>query len=608
MRTLKKEEEDIKKEMATFVGEEDRQQTVYEVIIVGAGISSLTANHALRTKYGMSHKEILILEAQDYIGGRIRQGEDFVPNGLIELGAEILHGEETVLTQFGREMGEPMKSLYVWAHGDGGPMEAPVDRHYGLYYSAQNDRLLRFDAEDADFQHLNETLWKIPEHQESDFSAETTLEDYLRAEGCSEEMISMANAGFANTLCTKSNILSLRQVIRWGHQWETEGEHDGDFKFKGTFRALINYLKRALVEEAQVLLNTPVLSITRHCANGKKAEGAKEAAPDSLVTVATVDGRHFRAKTVLVTASIYVLQHPELLHFVPPLPAQYTQALQMVTMNKAMKVFTRYSAPFWPVGLQGMIMAPPSAEASEVRSAFVPECWFNALPCAAHEHCYTDPDPSKRRHPDPICGNCNYYVTGFITSDFAGHLDDTYEDDADICQVVVQQLDRVFAKLTKEHHLRHNEYLDADHAKDGDADSTSSESTTPEERAEAAAKKRQQLQAFEAPQLPLPSAVYTNGRVQRWTPRRHPYIGGGYASGLAATSSSPATATTEIGPGDYARILSAKGLDDCVFFAGEGVNFPAGATAHAAMESAMRAADNIAEQLQRRPLDSTVAK
>lgn len=39
---------------------------------------------------------------------------------------------------------------------------------------------------------------------------------------------------------------------------------------------------------------------------------------------------------------------------------------------------------------------------------------------------------------------------------------------------------------------------------------------------------------------------------------------------------------------------------DKLFFAGEAVNFPAGATAHAALESALRAAQLVAQALSRR--------
>lgn len=54
--------------------------------------------------------------------------------------------------------------------------------------------------------------------------------------------------------------LNLRQVVRWGRQWDTEGEVDGDFKLKRTFKCLIDHLKK---QAPTVLLNTPVRCIAR---------------------------------------------------------------------------------------------------------------------------------------------------------------------------------------------------------------------------------------------------------------------------------------------------------------------------------------------------------
>lgn len=66
---------------------------VYDVIIVGGGLSGLQTAWSLINKHQVDPKKILILEAQDYIGGRVKQITEFVKGAKIEVGAEFLHGE-----------------------------------------------------------------------------------------------------------------------------------------------------------------------------------------------------------------------------------------------------------------------------------------------------------------------------------------------------------------------------------------------------------------------------------------------------------------------------------------------------------------------------------
>lgn len=66
---------------------------VYDVIIVGAGLSGLMCGSELINRYGVPKDKILVLEAQDYVGGRVKQVNDFIKGTKIEVGAEFLHGK-----------------------------------------------------------------------------------------------------------------------------------------------------------------------------------------------------------------------------------------------------------------------------------------------------------------------------------------------------------------------------------------------------------------------------------------------------------------------------------------------------------------------------------
>ena len=68
-------------------------ETIYDVIIIGAGLSGLQCGHSLINQYGVNKEKILVLEAQDYVGGRVKQIKDFIKGAKIEMGAEFLHGK-----------------------------------------------------------------------------------------------------------------------------------------------------------------------------------------------------------------------------------------------------------------------------------------------------------------------------------------------------------------------------------------------------------------------------------------------------------------------------------------------------------------------------------
>ena len=100
-----------------------------------------------------------------------------------------------------------------------------------------------------------------------------------------------------------------------------------------------------------------------------------------------------------------------------------------------------------------------------------------------------------------------------------------------------------------------------------------------------------------------PSTVFIEGLVYDWA-ERHPYIGGGYASPRAGKSTDYASVLAEPLPSPKQKpdVLqasgktnnSATGIRPVLFFAGEATNALAGATAHAALETGVRAAAEVA--------------
>ena len=91
------------------------EHRIYDCIIVGAGISGLSTAADLITEHSIDRKNILIIDAQSYIGGRIKQADDFIPGLHVDCGAEIKHGSETILNEIAKDTMLHTKRTFVWA-------------------------------------------------------------------------------------------------------------------------------------------------------------------------------------------------------------------------------------------------------------------------------------------------------------------------------------------------------------------------------------------------------------------------------------------------------------------------------------------------------------
>lgn len=478
------------------------ENPVKDCIIIGAGISGLQCASELRNKYSIDANRILLIDAQDYIGGRVKQDETFIKGVKIDLGAEILHGSDTKLNEFARTNNQPTEELFCWAHGDGGPDEHSVNDGYGLYYISGKDgtkKLLRYDDKDGKFVKANESLWKLENLNEDDVDQSLSLHEYLVADGIDEDMMSMAAAGYSNTLCANSKELSLKGVIRWTRYWNKSAS--GDSRFNNTYKCLIDHLKEGL----RIKLNQPIIEIDysdRNC-----------------VKIKSKDGNVYKSKCIVVTVSVAMLKANNIV-FRPALPTAKITALDSLLMNRVMKIFVKFSKRVWPKHLHGMIMSG--------KDVHVPEAWFRDV-----SHFISDDEEAVG------------YAVGFATAAYADYLSTLSKEK--VLSIFVAQLDDVFSHLQSCHM---------------DAVVNSKTSELPSS-------------------LSKPSEVFIGGFIHDWK-ADHPYIGGGYASLRAGKMENPGF------------VLSQPLGEGRVIFAGEATNpIQPGATAHAAMESGIRAAKEV---------------
>ena len=498
-------------------------------------------------------------------GGRIQQNEDFVPGVLIELGAEILHGDGTELTKFAIQENRKLEKMYCWAHGDGGPDLAPENGLYGLYFigsedgaedgsinASRSDRLLRFDDLDQDFVSLNTALWNLSELDHEKFSLSTSLKDFLQTQKFSPRMIDMANAGFANTLCANIEELSLAQSIRWTNLWsdtttddsskeqlaeetnalhidrtikeidvippKLDDKHSGEYRFVDSYACLINHLscKNWQHPPFSILTNCPVSLV-----DSTYTTSEDDSQPVHRVYLKS-GGAPYLTRTVVCTASPQVLLQNDLISFQPPLPEEKLEACRSVKMNVAMKIILKFSSLAWPPKLQGMIFAGADC--------MLPEVWFRDV----SELLSNETERDEQSSGDKVAGYC----VGFATSKYAEAIL-ALQDEEVIFKALLCQLDRAFSMLTARHMT-------------GELSSSS--------------------ESMESVQKmpPLPSDVFLGGIIKKWSPETHPYIGGGYCSPKVG------------GAINYGCGLAEPcGPNNSIFFAGEATNDTRpGATAH----------------------------
>ena len=320
------------------------------VAIIGGGAAGLSCAQELR-RLGFAPSDAIVCEARSVLGGRIHQTSSLYPPLRLDLGAELVHGEETSLVRLADALGWKRTAVFCWAQGDGGPSDEAVNGGCGLYYLGREKRMLRFDAEDGDFQRLNEMLWGLCEKDVADpafFADDRSLAAFLEAEGCPPRMMGMAAAGYANTHCGSLEGIGYAGAALEERGWLVDGE--GDSRFDASYFQLTEHLSRG------------VRSLTDFAA------ALVEQRVDGGLRVVSSDGREVRCERVVCTAPTTVMQRGAIA-FSPPLPQQKVDAWAKVGMDRAIKLLLLFRRP----------VAPPSCHGVICADCDIPEFWFRDL-------------------------------------------------------------------------------------------------------------------------------------------------------------------------------------------------------------------------------------
>lgn len=267
------------------------------VLIIGAGAAGLYAAYVLK-RLGIA---CTVLEASDRIGGRLAKLEGFA-DFPIDLGAEWLHGRNSIVGDLAARMGERLfeddSDEFFWFNG-------------GITAALPEDVPAAFEQED------------LPDVS---FLAYAQQRGWLPAyAGIVEGLAGDKGAGAGD--------LSAYWSIKEEEDWSSG---DTDHRFKRTFYDLLHDGIAVHVQD-RVLLNTPVDRI---------------AWSGSGVEARDIHGGTHTAQKCIVTVPVTVLRDGDIA-FEPALPSEKTAAFGKLGMGPGMKVFLKFSQRFFRPNLLG---------------------------------------------------------------------------------------------------------------------------------------------------------------------------------------------------------------------------------------------------------------
>lgn len=270
-----------------------------EIIIIGAGISGLTA---ARTLLGKGHS-VVVLEARDRVGGRIYTATESFSKS-VEAGAEFIHGDQPLTFQLLKEAKQK---------------KTPIK---GKFYTIAKDNLEKGDILDD---HWKELMIEL-----NNLEYDITLSDFLKRHFNGSEFKDLRKRatrfaeGFDIADVNRVSTLALRE------EW-SQNDDAHQFRVEKGYSGLIDFLREKVVTSG----GTIVLSEAVNEVQWKKG----------TVTVFTVTGKSFAAEKLIVTVPLGVLQR-ELIRFTPAL-GHLQQAIQSMGFGGVIKFQFEFKEAFW---------------------------------------------------------------------------------------------------------------------------------------------------------------------------------------------------------------------------------------------------------------------
>jgi monoamine oxidase len=271
------------------------------VIIIGAGASGLIAASEISKKCNVT-----ILETNQEVGGRIRTLPMKTANGIIEAGAEFVHGDTPVTTKLVNEAGLKMVKL-----------DGKMLRKQGREWTEEEDMIEGWDE-----------LVEKMKGQHKD----VTMDDFMQKNFADEKYADLRR--HIKAFVQGFDVADTSEVSVQGLYKEWSNESD-QLRIETGYSSLISYLENKCVEQGCVILTGKTV---------KQIDWQK-----NEVTVYTANGEKYEGNKVIITVPISVftdLNGKASINLTPPAD-EYIAAARSIGYGTVIKVIFELKEQIW---------------------------------------------------------------------------------------------------------------------------------------------------------------------------------------------------------------------------------------------------------------------